>query len=124
MPYPVVVITSTPPSPIRPVGSAVILTCSVNLSPSVDVPVIVNAQLSGPPEIAIIPLTNSLMENITRYTNTAMINSFGRNQSGEYTCTATVELVTANPLIIRGNGITGIDSITVGTGKLVVLTLL
>ena len=118
VPNPVVVITSTPASPIRPVGSAVTLTCTVDLSRAVDVPVTVNAQLSAPVGATITSDTNSVMVNTTRYTSTAMVSSFGRNQSGEYTCTATVELVTANPLIIGGTGVTGMDSITIGTGKL------
>ena len=110
--------TSSPISPIRPIGLAVNLTCTVMvyLNPLMNVPVMytVNTNISGPPGTTITPLTNSVMENITRYTSTAMINSFGRDQSGEYTCTATVEVVAANS-IIRGNRATG--NITVGTGK-------
>ena len=118
VPNPTVVITSTLVSPIHPVGSTVTLTCTVYLSPLVDVPVNVNAQLSAPAGVTIIPVTNSVMENTTRYTSTVMVSPFGRNQSGEYTCTATVELVTANPLVIGGAGVTGMDSITIGTGEL------
>ena len=112
-----VVITSSPASPIRPVGSTVTLTCTVDLSPLVDVPVTVNAQISGPAGVIITPLTNSVMVNTTRYTSTSMVSSFGRNQSGEYTCTATVGLVTANSFIIGGTGVTRINSIIVGTGN-------
>ena len=118
VPNPIVVITSTAVSPIRPVGSTVTLTCTVYLSPLVDVPVTVNVQLSAPAGVTITPVTNSVMENTTRYTSTFMIYSFGRNQSGEYTCITTVELVTANPLVIGGTGVTGMDSITIGTGEL------
>jgi hypothetical protein len=112
-----VVITSSPISPIRPIGSNVTLTCSVELSPLVDVPLTVNARLSGPVGVTITPVTNSVMENTTRYTSTVIINSFGRVQSGEYTCTVTVELVTANPFIIGGDGVTGMNRIIIGTGK-------
>ena len=111
-------ITSSLASPIRPVGSAVTLTCTVDLSLLVDVPVTVNTQFSAPTGVTITPVTNSVMENTTRYTSTAMVSPFGRNQSGEYACTATVELVTANPLIIDGTGVNGMDKITIGTGKL------
>ena len=117
VPNPIVVVTSSPDSPIRPIGSAITLTCTVELNPFVDVPVNVNAQLSGPAGVAITPQTNSAMVNTSRYTSTSMVSSFGRYQSGEYTCTATVRLVTANPLIIGGTGVTGMDSITIGTGK-------
>ena len=109
-----VVITSSLASPVHPVGSAVTLTCTVDVSPFVDVPVNVSIQLSTPAGATV---SNSVMENTTRYTGTAMVIPFGRNQSGEYTCTATVELVTANPLIVGGTGVTGMDTITVGTGK-------
>ena len=112
------VITSTLVSPIRPVGSTVTLTCTVYLSPLVDVPVNVSARLSTPSGVTVTPVTNSVMDNTTRYISTFMINSFGRSQSGEYTCTATVELVTANPLVIGGAGVTGMDGINIGTGEL------
>ena len=115
MPTPTVVITSTPASPIRPVGSPVTLTCTVDLSPLLDVPVTVTAQISGPSGVTITPPTqNSVMESTTRYTSTAMVSSFGRDQSGEYTCRATVRLVTANSFI---SGSSELDRITLGTGK-------
>ena len=89
----------------------------MDLSPSVDVPVTVNAQISGPAGVNITSLTNSVMVSSTRYTSTSMVSSFERNQSGEYNCTTTVGLMTANPLIIGGTGVTGMDSITIGTGE-------
>ena len=113
-----VVLTSTPASPIRPLGSPVILTCTVDLSPAMDVPVTVNTHLSAPAGVTITPVTNSVMVNTIRYTSTAMVSSFERNQSGEYTCTATVRLVTASPLIVGGTGVTGMGRIAVGTGNL------
>ena len=83
-----------------------------------DVPVTVTAQISGPMGVTIPPVTNSVMENATRYTSTATVSPFGRDLSGEYTCMANIELVTANPFIIGGTGVTGIDRIIVSTGKL------
>ena len=115
MPNPAVMITS---SPIPPVGSTVTLTCTVDLSPLVDVPVTVTAQISGPMGVSITPVTNSVMESTTRYTSTATVGPFGRDHSGEYTCTANVTLVTANSFIISGTGVTGMDKITVIPGKL------
>jgi hypothetical protein len=118
VPNPTVMITSSPVSPIRPIPSTVTLTCTVDLSPLVDVSVTVTAQITGPARVTITPVTTSVMVNTTRYTSTATVSPFGRNQSGEYTCMANVELVTANPLIIGGTGVTGIDKITVGTGEM------
>ena len=111
-------ITSTPVSPIRPIRSTVTLTCTVDLSPMVDVPVNVTAQISAPMGVVILPVTNSVMESSTRYTSTATVGPFERIHSGEYTCMANVELVTANPFIIGGTGVTGMDKITIGTGKM------
>ena len=111
-------ITSTPIGPVRPIGSTVTLICTVDLSPLVDVPVTVTAQISAPMGVTITPVTNSVMESTTRYTSTATVSPFERIQSGEYTCMANVELVTANPLIIGGTGVTGMDKITIGTGKM------
>ena len=118
MPNPAVMITSTPVSPIRPIGSTVTLTCTVDLSPLVDVPVTVRAQISAPSGVIITPVTNSVMDSSTRYTSTATVSLFGREQSGEYTCMANVELVIANPFIIGGTGVTGMDRIFVSTGQL------
>ena len=118
VPSPAVVITSTPVSPIRPINTTVTLTCAVDLNPLVDIPVTVTAQISPPLSVIITSVTNSVMENTTRYTSTATVSPFGRETSGEYTCTANIELVTSNSFIIGGTGVTGMDRITVGTGKL------
>jgi hypothetical protein len=120
VPYPTVIITSSPVSPIHPVGSTVTLTCTVDLSPYVDVPVNVTTQLSGTAGVTITPVTTSesVMENATRYTSTATVSPFGRIQSGEYTCMANVELVIANSFIASGTGVTGMDGIAIGTGRL------
>ena len=118
VPNPAVMITNTPASPICPIGSTVTLTCTVDLSPLVDIPVNVTAQISGPMGITVFPVANSVMESNTRYTSTATVGPFGRNHSGEYTCLANIRLVTANSFIIGGTGVTGMDRITVGTGKM------
>ena len=90
VPVPTLVsVTSNPVSPIRPVGSNVTLICTVELSPAVDVPVIVNTVWTGPDGVTLSPTTPA-MGNLTRYTSTAMVSSFERDQSGNYTCTATV----------------------------------
>lgn len=83
VPNPTVVITSTPVIPVRPVGSAITLTCActVDLSPLVDVPATVNAQLLAPAGEMITPVTNSVMENTTTYSSRAVVNPFGREQS-------------------------------------------
>ena len=69
---------------IRPIGTDVILTCIVELTLTVDAPVSVNTVWTGPDGVTLSP-TSPVMESLTRYTSTAMVNSFGRAQSGNYT---------------------------------------
>ena len=88
------VISSSIPNPIRPIGSAVTLTCTVELNPAVDVPVIVDIEWTGPAGFRTTNTTQPVMGSSTvNYTSTAMINSFGRNQSGVYSCTATISSI-------------------------------
>ena len=72
------------------VGSTVTLTCTVELSPAVDVPVTVNTVWTGPDGFMTTNTAQSVMGSTTTYTSTAMVSSFGRDQSVNYTCTATL----------------------------------
>ena len=93
VPAPVSVnITSIPASPIRPIGTAnVTLTCTVELSKAIDVPVTVKTVLSGPAEFMTTNTAQPLMGSPTTiYTSTAVVSSFGRAQSGNYTCKTTL----------------------------------
>ena len=107
----VVAISSDPVSPIRPVGSDVTLTCTVELSPAVDVPVTVNIVWTGPDGVTL-SSTTPVMESLTRYTSTAMVSSFGRDQSGVYTCIAT--LSSASSFITDSGSQSGTARVTVG----------
>ena len=71
------------------VGSTLTLICTVELSPVIDVPVTVNTEWTGPDGF-ITTNTAQRMGSTTTYTSTAIVSSFGRYQSGDYTCTATV----------------------------------
>ena len=86
-------ITNFPSSPIRPIGTSVTLNCSCDIGQSLptrylDIGVIVSISLRDPSGRLLAnttpPVTGSL------YTSSAMISSFGRDQSGIYTCTASV----------------------------------
>ena len=83
-------VTVTPPSGVIIAGSSPNLTCTVELSPAVDVPVTVNTVWTGPDGFMTTNTAQPVMGSTTTYTSTAMVNSFGRDQSGVYTCTATV----------------------------------
>ena len=89
-------VTSVPLSPIRPVGSAVTVTCAVELSPVVDIPVTVVTEWTGP---AGFMTTNTTQPVIVGYTSTAIISPFDRNNSGIYTCRAIVSSASLNPFV-------------------------
>ena len=82
--------TSDLPNPFRPVGSTVTLTCNVVLAEYVD-GLTVNTEWTGPNGFS----ENGMAQHMgstsnSYYTSTTMVSSFGRDQSGNYTCTATV----------------------------------
>ena len=85
------IVTSNIPNPVRPVGSAVTLTCTVDLSPFVDVPVTVNTLWTGPNGFNASVTAQPVTGSSTTYTSTATVSSFGREQSGVYSCNATAE---------------------------------
>ena len=88
-----VTVTSVPLSPIRPVGSAVTVTCVVELSSMVDIPVTVVTEWTGPAGF------NIAQPVSVGYTSTALISPFGRNNSGIYTCRATVSSTSPNQFV-------------------------
>ena len=85
-------VTSTPSSPVNAITSTVTVNCVVELGPSVmesDLSLLmVSAQLSrdGTP----LTLTEPKASGKT-FTYTRRFESFGRMESGNYTCNATVE---------------------------------
>ena len=105
-------ITSDPVSPIRPVGSDVTLTCTVELSPTVDVPVTVNTVWTGPDGFMTTNTAQPITGSTTTYTSRAMVRLFGRNQSGVYICRATVS--SSSPFLMNSSLIFGTTNITVG----------
>ena len=103
-------VTSNPASPIRPIGSAVTLICTVVLSPAVDVPVAVNIHLSDPTGSPLITTTPSVSGS--NYTSIAMVNSFGREDSGLYTCR--VSISSTLPFIRNSNPKSVASKVTIG----------
>lgn len=90
-----VMVTSAPASPIRPVESDVILTCTVELSTLVDVSVIVTTVWTGPAGFRYTNTAQPAMGSTSTYISTATVSSFGRDESGIYTCVATVSSVSS-----------------------------
>ena len=105
-------VTVTPaPSDMIIAGSSPTLTCTVELSPAVDVPVTVNTMWTGPAGELFTP-TNpvpAMIVNLTTYTSLAMVDAA---RSGNFTCQATVS---SSSQFITGSGMmSGTTTITVG----------
>ena len=74
-------------SSIQPVGHDVTLTCTVELSPVVDIPVTVNTLWTDPYGFLTTYTAQPVMESTITYTSTIIVSLLRR---GIYTCTATV----------------------------------
>ena len=81
-------VTSNKAIPIRSIESNITLTCTVQLSQAVDVPVTVNIQMTDP-DGQLLTTTSPAMNGFI-YTTTVTIVLFGRSKSGDYTCTSYV----------------------------------
>ena len=103
-------VTSNPASPIRPIGSAVTLICTIVLSPAIDVPVTVNIILSDPAGSPLITTTPSVSGS--NYTSTAIVNSFEREDSGFYMCRTSIS--STFPFIRDSNPKSVASKVTVG----------
>ena len=111
------ILSSSIPNPIPPFsGPDVTLTCAVELSPAVDVPVTVNTALTRPTGFTIPSTTQPVMGSSTNYTTTSVINSFGRSDSGTYFCAATISLTSTNAYISDSS--TATHSVRVTTGEI------
>ena len=106
-----IIVTSNKSNPIRPVGSDVTLSCAVELSPLVDVPVTVYTVWTGPDDFMTHSDTIQSIVNATNYTSTTMISPFGSDQSGNYTCTVTIS--STSTLLTTSSG-SAVAEVTVG----------
>ena len=97
---------------IQPFGSAVTMTCTVELSPVVNVQMIVTTVWTGPAGFMTTKTAQSVMGSTTNYTSTAMVSSFRRNESGVYSCSATA--TTTSPFLRSSASHSGTTRITVG----------
>ena len=109
-------LSSSIPNPIPPFGSDVTLTCAVELSSAVDVPVTVNTVLNTPDGFTHTSTAQPVMGSITSYSSTFVISSFDSSNSGLYTCTATASLP-SNAFISDSGTITNLLRVTTGEIK-------
>lgn len=113
-----VILSSSTPNPVRPIGSTVNLICIVHmeLGLAVDVPVMLTIKWTGPDGFTATNTSRPSMGG-TAASNTSRVvfSSFGREQSGIYTCTAILSSSSTNLYLI--NTSTTPESIHVTTGK-------
>ena len=100
--------------PIRPAGTDVTVTCTVELSNVTDIPVTVNMVWTGPAGFNTTKITQHVTGSTTTYISTVMVNSFRRDQSGVYTCTATVRPMKMSEFLSDSNSLSERMYITVG----------
>ena len=106
-------VSSDPPSPIQPIGNSITLNCVVELStlPQIDMEVSVRIQLYDPSGHSL--SSSPPTESTSTFTSRAIVNSFGRAESGIYTCRANVSAVPPNRYV-NDAVMTGTTRVTVG----------
>ena len=107
-------LTSSTPSPVQPIGSVVNLTCIVHIMDAMDISVTLKAIWTGPGEFVTINTSQPILESSTTYTSRAMISSFGRNESGKYTCTAGLSSASTNLYVINSSATSSFIRVTTG----------
>ena len=107
VPAPTSVMVTTPVDAII-AGSSPNLTCTVELSPAVDVPVTVNTVWTGPALTTVIT-TSLMMESLTRFIAIAMVDAV---RNGSYTCQSTVS--SSSQFTTGGGSMSASTNITVG----------
>ena len=110
MPAPTAVTVTAPLGVIA--GASVTLTCTVELSPVVDVPVTVNTEWTGPADVMFMPTdpVPAVMVNTTTYVSTVSVSAA---RTGNYICQAN----------ITSDETSGSTDITLGTYLIVCLYL-
>ena len=111
VPAPSVTIVSNQPNPIRPIGRNVTITCTVELSSIVDVPLMANVKLTDPFGNIVKASTFQLLYQ-SIYNSTSVLDAFGRDASGSYSCTGTV--TSSNIFLLDSEEQSATSRITVG----------
>ena len=89
VPQPILRLVSDTPNPIRS-GSSPILTCAVELSPAVDVPVSISTVWTGPDGSTLMSAAPPVMKSFTHYTSDLKLNYVEPADSGNYNCTVSI----------------------------------
>ena len=89
VPAPTSVTISSSPEKLIAFAS-VTLTCTVELHRSVDTSLSVVTEWSGPPGFVTTRTAQAVTGSTTTYTSTYVVISFGRNESGNYSCATNI----------------------------------
>ena len=78
----------------------------MELSQAVDIPVTVNTYFFGPERFSVnnSVIVEPVMGRSTTYTTTAVISSFGTDNTGSYTCAAGLNSTKSNEDLLIGSG--------------------
>ena len=97
-------LSSNTSSPIHSasIGSAITLICTVKLNPLLNVAVNVATMWTGPAGFTMTNTAQPVNGSTTTYISSATVSSFGRGQSGVYSCTATAS--SSSPFFIDNLG--------------------
>ena len=113
VPEPTVSIHSDLPNPILS-GSSPTLICTVEMKSTVNIPVSVSMEWSGPDRAAIMPPTRPEMISFTLYSSSNILDSVELANSGEYICTVRIE---DEPEMSTST------NITIGNSKLIIVII-
>ena len=83
----------------------------------VNIPVTVVTEWTGPSGFMITNTAQSIMSSIINYTSTVAVDSFGRDESGLYTCEATA--TTTSSFLRDSASCNGTSRITVGEATII-----
>ena len=92
-----VIVTASPDGNINTRAPPLILTCTIELSKAVDIPVTVNTVWNGPSGTQFTSVATR--ETDTTYTSTASFSSSVSSDSGEYTCRVTLSSTAPGPFV-------------------------
>ena len=111
-----VTISSNISSPVyQSIGSAITLTCTVELSPLfLGVAMNISTKWIGPARFMITNTAQPALGSTTTYASSAIVSSFTRDHSGVYSCTATVSSTTSFLIGSGSESQTGRARVTVG----------
>ena len=106
-------ITSQPSGTVS-VGDQFTLTCTVEVltSVNIDVPVSVSVLFTAPSGLPVSVTTSSVSGST--YTSTAVIPSWGRDQSGFYTCTAKYQSMPSSSFVTDSDTKSARIRVTIG----------